>query len=152
MGKPIYIKVEKTINHSLEKTWETVALGFGNVSDYNPIIKTSKFDSDTRSGIGTKRHCDFEPKGYIKEEIIEWNDKKSFKLKFIETSTPMAFLESQFHFKEDEGKTIITQEFWYRMKAPMGWLSGLMKGKMKSTLEGGLIGLEKYLNNSYGSK
>ena len=64
----------------------------------------------------------------------------------------MAFLESQFHFKEAEGKTIITQEFWYRLKAPMGWLSGLMKGKMKSTLEGGLIGLEKYLNNSYGSK
>ena len=146
MGKPIYLKVEKTINQPLDKTWNTVALGFGNVSDYNPAIRSSKFDSETKSGIGTKRHCDFEPKGFIKEEIIEWNDKKSFKLKFVESSVPMAFLESKFTFNETEGKTKITQEFWYRMKAPMGWLSGLMKGKMNKTLVDGLNGLEKHLN------
>jgi len=104
MGKPIYLKVEKTINQPLDKTWDTVALGFGNVSDYNPAIRSSKFDSQTKSGVGTKRHCDFEPKGYIKEEIIEWNDKESFKLKFVETSVPMAFLESKFTFNEIEGK------------------------------------------------
>ncbi len=141
MGKPIYIKVEKTIDRPLEQVWETVALGFGNVSDYNPAIKTSKFDSDVKSGVGTKRHCDFEPKGYIKEEIIEWNDNESFKLKFNESSVPMAFLESKFSFVSENGKTKIIQEFWYRMKAPMGWFSGLMKGKMKKTLLDGLNGL-----------
>lgn len=146
MGKPIYLKVEKTINQSLEKAWETVAIGFGNVSDYNPAIKSSKFDGEIKSGVGTTRHCDFEPKGFIKEEIIEWNENESFKLRFIETSVPMAFLESKFSFKEVDGATTVTQEFWYRMKAPMGWLSGLMKGKMKATLENGLEGLANYLN------
>ena len=80
-----------------------MALGFGNVAEYNAAIKTSKFDSDVKSGVGTKRHCDFEPKGYIKEEIIEWNDNESFKLKFIESAVPMAFLESKFSFKTENG-------------------------------------------------
>ena len=146
MGNPIYLKVDKSINQPLEKVWEIVAIGFGNVANYNPAIKNSKFDSEIKIGIGTKRHCDFEPTGYIKEEIIEWNNKESFKLKFIESSVPMSFLESKFSFEEIDGITKVTQEFWYRMKAPMGWLSGLMKGKMKSTLEKGLDGLSIYLN------
>ena len=146
MVKPIYFKVSKTIDQPLGKVWETVALGFGNVSNYNPEIKTSKFDSEQTEGVGTIRHCDFQKSGYIKEEIIEWNDKQSFKLKFTESSVPMAHLESKFNFEGKNGKTILTQEFWYRMKAPMGWLSGMMKGKMKSKLESGLNGLENYLN------
>ncbi|MEQ9304576.1 MAG: SRPBCC family protein [Marinoscillum sp.] len=146
MRRPIYLKVSKSINQPLSKVWETVALGFGNVADYNPEIKHSKFDSEQKEGVGTRRHCDFQKSGFIKEEITEWTDKKSFKLKFTETSVPMAFLESQFSFKEEGKTTIVTQEFWYRMKAPLGWLSGSMKGKMKSTLENGLNGLEAYLN------
>lgn len=147
MGKPIYLKVEKDLDHPLDKVWETVALGFGNVANYNPEVKTSRFDSAQKSGVGTRRHCDFPKRGYIKEEIIEWNDKESFKLRFTESDLPMSFLESKFSFDEQNGKTKLTQEFWYRMKAPMGWLSGLMKGRMKSTLENGLDGLEDYLNS-----
>lgn len=145
MGKPVYLKVSKTFDQPLEKVWETVAVGFGEVSNYNPEIKDSKFDSEKKAGIGTRRHCDFKKSGYIKEEITEWNEKEYFKLKFIESSVPMAHLESKFNFKEADGKTILTQEFWYRMKSPMGWLSGLMKGKMKSTLQNGLEGLDSYL-------
>ncbi len=145
MGTPIYLKVNKTINKPLSDVWETVALGFGKVADYNPEIASSNFDSDQTSGVGTKRHCNFPGRGYIKEEIIEWEEGKSFKIRFIESSVPMGFLESTFHFTEVDGKTEITQEFWYRMKSPMGWLSGLMKGKMKKTLENGLNGLEQHL-------
>ncbi|WP_428236435.1 SRPBCC family protein [Gracilimonas sp.] len=148
MGKPIYLKVEKTIDQPLEMVWETVALGFGNVSDYNPEVKDSRLVSDRRSGIGTRRHCDFPKKGYIVEEITEWVDKDSFKVKFIESSIPMGFLESKFSFQSREGQTLVIQEFWYRMKAPFGWMSRLMKGKMKSTLESGLLGLENHLKRN----
>ena len=58
----------------------------------------------------------------------------------------MGYMKSKFTFKEIDGKTSLTQEFWYRMKAPMGWLSGLMKGKMTKTLESGLDGLDTHLN------
>lgn len=147
MGKPIYLKVEKHIDQPVEKVWDVVALGFGNVAEYNPEIKSSRLDSAVTLGVGTKRHCDFQKNGYIKEEIIEWNDEESFKLSFTESSVPMAFLQSKFTFESYKGGTKLTQEFWYRMKAPMGWLSGLMKGKMKTTLENGLQGLDEYLNN-----
>lgn len=145
MGKPIYLEVEKTIHQPLEVVWSTVAGGFGKVSEYNPAIKFSRLESDSSSGIGMVRHCDFQKSGYIKERIIAWEEGKSFRLQFTESSVPIAILESQFDFEEHDGKTIITQKFWYRMKAPMGWMSGLMKSKMQSTLEIGLQGLENYL-------
>ncbi len=148
MAKPVYLSVNKTIDQPLEKVWKTVALGFGHVADYNPEIKSSRFETDQLSGIGTKRHCDFHNKGYIKEEITAWDPLTSFQLKFTTSSVPMSVLESKFSFEEKEGMTIVTQAFWYRMKAPLGWLSGLMKRKMKSTLEKGLNGLETYLNNN----
>lgn len=146
MGKPIYIKVEKQLDQPLSKVWEAVALGFGNVASYNKALKASRLDSEITSGIGMQRHCDFPKKGHIKEEIIEWAENKSFKLKFTESSVPLAVMESKFTFQDNKGKTILIQEFWYRMKAPMGFLSGMMKGKMKKTLVTGLDGLENYLN------
>lgn len=145
MKDPVYIKVEKTIDQPLAILWDTVALGFGNVSNYNPEIKSSSFDSGTREGIGTKRHCNTNDGGFLKEEIIEWNPSKSFKLKLTDSSFPMAMIESKFTFQEIGGATKITQEFWYRMKSPMGFLSGLMKGKMEKTLRSGLNGLEAHL-------
>ena len=147
MGKPIYLKVEKTIDQPLEKVWRIVAIGFPNVSDYNPEIKSSRSESNNQYGPGAIRHCDFPQKGYIKEKIIEWEDHRFFKLSFIETSVPMALLQSKFSFERQNGGTKITQEFWYRMKAPMGWMSGWMKGKMRKTLVNGLNGLEVFLEN-----
>ncbi|MBL1214245.1 MAG: SRPBCC family protein [Ignavibacteriae bacterium] len=148
MKNPIYIKVEKTINHPMAAVWKTVALDFGYVSKYHPDVKSSKFDNEIKQGIGTKRHCNTNDGGYLKEEIIEWNEKQDFKLKLVESSFSMAMIESKFSFQEIGNSTKVTQEFWYRMKSPMGWLSGLMKGKMRKTLENGLIGIEKHLNKT----
>lgn len=146
MGKPIYLKVEKTIDQPLDKVWETVALRFGDVAAYNPEIAESRFDSEIKSGVGTRRHCEFPKSGYIKEEITDWKDGEYFELKFLESSVPMGTMRSKFNFHEVAAdKTRIIQEFWYRMKAPMGWLSGLMKGRMEKTLKSGLDGLEEYL-------
>lgn len=148
MKKAICIQVEKRLNLHIEKVWEAVAEKFGEVAVYNPAIKKSKLDSDITKGIGCQRHCDFNPKGYIKEQIIEWDEKRMFRLQLIESSVPLAFLESKFIFQEiEDGKaTLITQTFWYRFKFPMKWMGVLMKGKMKKTLIDGLNGLEEYLN------
>lgn len=146
MGKPTYLKVEKTILHPPEVVWQIVALGFGEVSMYNPEIKHSKLDSKLTSGVGTRRHCEFAKKGFIKEQIIEWNDGHSFKLSMIHSSVPMEFLESKYSFEQKESNTHVTQEFWFRLKSPMGWASALLKGKMRSTLKNGLDGLEFFLN------
>lgn len=147
MRKPVYIKVEKEINAPLEKVWEQVALGFGNVCLYNPEIDKSNFESQSKQGVGTIRHCEPKGGGFLKEEIIEWKELENFKLKMISTSFPMAMIESKFSFQERNNNTVVTQEFWYRMKSPMGWISGLMKGKMRKTLENGLNGLQKFMTN-----
>ncbi|MBO3697452.1 SRPBCC family protein [Roseivirga sp. E12] len=148
MANPIYLKVVKTLDHPLDVVWNKVALNFGYVSEYNPAIQDSRYDSETKTGVGTKRYCKFAGKGgFIKEEIIDWQDNESFMLTFTETSAPMSVLKSKFHFKEINGKTELVQEFWFRMKAPMGWMSRMMKGKMRAVLVDGLNGLELSLNS-----
>lgn len=139
--KNIYLKVSKEVPAPLEKVWEKVALGFGEVARYNPAIEASRFDSDQKAGVGTRRHCDTADGGYLKEEIVDWNEMENFTLNLVETSFPMATIESKFSFQKKGNNTLVTQEFWYRMKPPMGWLSGLMKGRMKKTLVTGLNGL-----------
>jgi len=148
MRKPIYIKTNRLINQPIEKVWSEVALGFGNVANYNPEIKASKFETDQKEGIGTQRHCDTKDGGYLKERIIAWESQKFFKLELVSSSYPMSLIESKFSFERHDSQTMVVQEFWYRMKPPMGWLSGLMKGKMTKTLNSGLEGLENYMLNN----
>ena len=57
----------------------------------------------------------------------------------------MSYFRSKFIFKEENGSTQLVQEFWYRMAPPIGWMSVMMKGKMKKMLQGGLDGLDKHL-------
>ncbi len=147
MGKPIYIKVNKKYNHSSDKIWGAIAMDFGNSSSYNPDIKNSYLESDIKSGKGTKRHCDFHPKGYIKEEIIDWKDNEYFELEMLDSSFPMGFFKSKFSFSGNNETCEVTQEFWYRVKFPMGWISGLMKNKMKNALINGLDGFEKHFDS-----
>lgn len=149
MAKPIYIKVEKTFNHPKSKVWETVAVNFDGVSNYSPGVAKSNFIGEKKECIGTARHCDFPKKGWIEEQIIEWNEGVDFKVEKTASSMPMKFMESKFIFEDaGEGKTKMTQEFWYRMGGPMGFLSGMMKGKMTKMLNNGMEGLDKYLTHN----
>jgi len=128
--------------------WSTVALNYGDVANYLPSVKASHFMGDKRACVGTQRHCDFQKKGWIEEEIIEWNEGESFKLKFLQSSMPMKMMESKFHFKEVDGKTEMTQEFWFRMGGIMGFMSGMMKGSMTKMLNDGMDGLDQHLSSN----
>ena len=141
-------KVE--LDAPLKQVWKSVALNFGNVAEYNPAVDRSEFISDIRAGVGTKRLCHVDPKGFLKEEITQWEEGKSFELEVTETSFPMDRIVSLFTFTPSGNKTILQQDFWYRMKFPMGWMSRMMKKQMQKTLIEGLEGLDYYLR--YGQK
>ena len=147
LGNPIYIKVKKKYNQPLNKIWGVIAIEFGNSSNYNPDIKNSYLESEIKSGKGMKRHCDFYPKGYIKEEIIDWKDNEYFELEMLDSSFPMGFFKSKFSFSGNSETCEVTQEFWYRVKFPMGWISVLLKTKMTKALHNGLDGFEKYFES-----
>ncbi len=146
MRKPVYVKVTRQLPFDLQQVWQAVALGFGKVADYNPEIKFSRYESERREGTSTIRHCDFQGGGFIKEEIVEWQQPDYFGLKMLTSSVPLKDLRSKFKFKKSPGGTLVVQEFWYAFKPPLSIFQGLMKRKMTRTLENGLKGLETYLN------
>ena len=61
---------------------------------------------------------------------------------------PMKMMESKFHFKEVDGKTEMTQEFWFRMCEIMEFMSGMMKGSMTKMLNDGMDGLDQHLSSN----
>lgn len=145
--KLTHLTADVLLNAPLEQAWEVIARGFGDVAQYNPAIAQSEFLSEQREGVGTGRLCHVDPKGYLKEQITKWEPQRFFELEVIDTSFPMHTVRSRFTFLPLGEQTRIKQDFWYRMKAPMGWLSGLMKGQMQKTLDVGLSGLAHYLDH-----
>ena len=147
MAQPIYIKVEKTYNHTKEQLWENVASNFGEVYKYSPGIVTSNFMGDKKNEVGTSRRCEFPKNDWIEEEITEWNEGANFRLKFIKSSMPMKVMESKFIFEDlGDGKSKLTQELWYRMSGFMGLFSGMAKGKFTKMLDAGLKGLDEHIS------
>lgn len=147
MSEKIYIKVQREFDFPVEILWETIAAKFGKVSNYNPQINSSRLVGELSPGIGAVRYCVPVEGGFLKEEIIEWEELSDFKLKLIDSSFPMSIIESKFSFVNEHGKTIVLQEFWFKLKPPFGWFSWILKGKMTETLVAGLKGLDEYLKN-----
>lgn len=145
MKAPVHLRVERVIDAPLRKVWDTVAHGFGQVSAYNPAIRSSTLISSERSGVGCTRRCVPMEGGFLEERITEWEEQRRFKLILLASSFPMAVLESEFTFTPVDGGTRVQQDLAYRMRAPMCWLSSLMKGRMRKTLVRGLDGLAVYL-------
>ncbi|NNF58062.1 MAG: SRPBCC family protein [Rhodothermaceae bacterium] len=145
--KLIHLTADVTLDVPLERAWEVVALGFGDVAQYNPAIAASEFTSEQRAGVGTGRLCHVAPKGFLKEQITRWENQRFFELEVVDTSFPMHTVTSRFSFTPLGERTRVKQDFWYRMKPPMGWLSGLMKKPMQKTLDEGLNGLAHYLDH-----
>lgn len=147
--KLTHIVAEATLNASLDEVWNLVALQYGHVARYNPAIASSEFTSRQTAGVGTERLCHVAPKGYLREAITKWEDQDFFELEVVDTSFPMHKIISRFTFAEVGAKTHLRQDFWYRMKGPVGWASGMMKGRFLKTLNEGLEGLAYYLEHEH---
>lgn len=146
MAKVAQLTTIKTFNHPIDKVWETVAVNYGQVYQYMPGVKASDFIGEMRACAGTQRHCDFDKKGWIKEEITDWKEKESFSLKMIDSSMPMKMMTSTFHFKEEGNNTTLRQEFNFQMGGIMGLFTGMMKGKMQKMLDDGMKSLDQHLS------
>ena len=69
---------------SPESVWAVLA-DLEAVQHYNSGVKHAKYISAEREGIGASRHCDLNPKGWVKERVIAWEPQRAVTMELYES-------------------------------------------------------------------
>lgn len=143
-------QVERIIPASAERVWETVGVGFANVSDYHGgIVKSELINGSTKSEVGCERICqlDNDGKKYVKEKLTAYNPSTmSFKAQlYSSTGVPTVPEYTYAKYKvepinENSCKVIITQV--YRTKP--AFLGSIAKRQFVKYTEDQLVFIEHY--------
>ena len=143
------VQYEMVVNTTPKKAWEILA-DFGNVGKFHPQLESSKSvnGSAAKAELGCDRECvitDGKKKIYVKEKIIDYVEGQYYTYDFYEWKNfPLNKSLNTFGVKMNgEGKTVIYSIINYRLKP--GFLTILMKGKVRSSARESLLGYKHYL-------
>lgn len=130
------------IKMPIEKVW-AILDDFGGVEKFSIGVEKSPIIGEKNSGLGAKRHCVFYDKTSVVEEIIEYDEKNSFKVVLTEHSMPMKAMYAGFRVEKvtDESCEVSMHMDFVVKFGLLGSLMGLMmrpvmKGVQKKLLSG----------------
>ncbi len=120
------------LNVSKQEAWEVLA-DFGNAHKYFNGIVDAYLTSETKTGVGTIRHCDLPKmmgmKQYIDEEITHWQEGECFTYIVTKTAAPIKNGIATWTVKGDDNNATITVHIEFEPKGLMGLL---MKNKLQT--------------------
>ena len=135
-----------TIQQPINKVWAILS-DLTAMGNYMPGIQEVHLTSETKQGVGAARHCIFEDGLELHEQVVTWEEGKSYTLqttKFV--NVPMKENEITFSLEENGSSTTVYQSMHYQMKgglfAPM--METFAKGTMIKALNNALAGLKDY--------
>ena len=139
---------EVKIDAPVEKVWKILA-DFGGIYKFNPGVPNSYSTSQSNSGVGATRHCDFLPTGGVEERITEWNENSDYKIEIYEGKGVPPFKTAVAHLSvaPDDNGTIVKMSLSYRLKfGPLGALMDamLVRKQFQKAVPGILAGLRHY--------
>ncbi|WDE05199.1 SRPBCC family protein [Thalassomonas viridans] len=137
------VKSALKIKATAEKVWEILD-DFGGVEKFSFGVEKSPIIGDKHSGLGAKRHCIFYDKSGVYEEIVAYQENKSFRVVLSEFSMPLETMYAGFRVEkisETSCEVFMDMEFVVKF-GPLGALMGMvmlrpvMKGLQKKMLSG----------------
>ncbi len=124
------VKQSIALNTSKHEAWRVLA-DFGNADKYFKGIVNSYLTSETKTGIGTIRHCDLPSmmgmKQFIDEEITDWKDGEEFTYVVTKTAAPIKNGTATWRVRGDGRQSTIFVDIRYQPKGLMGYM---MKSKL----------------------
>lgn len=135
------------INTPVEKVWKVLA-DLEAVHFYNPTVKNARYTSSNKEGKGASRHCEVLPKGYVKEQVIEWEENHVIGIELVEHQWPVAFMRWRTELQPKGDATLVTQDLEYENKFGIFGkiLNALvMRKKLDQTLTQVFQGLKEYV-------
>ncbi len=133
------------IDAAPEAVWAVLGR-FMHIDEFAPLVKSVDALTDGKDGTGSKRRCNFDDGTSVVEEVTEWVDNRSYRVRLSElTAMPLHEAQAELAVEPiDGGRSIVTWGMDYRVKfGPFGWLLGqtMMKLMMGKILDGNLKGL-----------
>ena len=138
-----HVEVKMRVNIPAMKVWEVLG-DFSSIERFSTAVEKSPILDGISSGLGTKRKCDFYDGSSVIEEIIDYQEGKSFKVELTEYSMPLKSLFAEMKVEEvDATASDISMSMDFVVKGGLfGWFMGfsmmrpMMKGIIKKTLTG----------------
>ncbi len=106
---------EIVINTPVEKVWKVLA-DLESVCFYNVTVKSARYASSNKEGKGASRYCELLPKGYVKEQVTEWEENRVLAIELIEHQWPVAFMRWRTELQPKGDATFVTQNLEYETK------------------------------------
>jgi hypothetical protein len=140
---------EIKINASADKVWG-VLTNLDEVAGYNKAVKSAKYISGNKTGVGAARQCEME-KGHIKERVTRLDERKSVSMELYESNWPLKFMRWTTEVTEtDNGDTFMKQVTEYEPgMGVMGRIMNalVMKNKFNKILNELFIDMKLYVES-----
>lgn len=137
------------INASIEKVWD-ILTDLEQIGNYNPLVKSVKYISENKKGIGSSRECTFNPKGGAKEKVTAIDPLKSISMEMFESDWPLKYMGWTNKLHEENGQTIVTTITNFQMKfGALGRLMEtlVMRPKFNKVLDDLFANFKEYVEN-----
>ncbi len=123
------LKAEIVIKTPKDQVWQ-VLKEVGDIAKFHPLIKKSFATTDTKSGMRARRTCELLPMGQMLEEVVQWEEGKSFTMEVIggKMLPPHYFMRGTIELSDMGSQTKASFTFSYKLK--FGVLGRLMNALM----------------------
>ena len=140
---------EIQVDAPIEKVWAVLA-DIEAVQDYSPGVVKSYCTSDMREGVDASRHCDLLHTGTVEERIVDWRDGEQYSIEIYASSEVPYTGVAHFSVKRDGVGTIVTEIMDYMPSddTPIALEGKSLQGLVSKVIEGNLVGLKHFVENS----
>ena len=110
------------INAPPDAVWSALA-DIGSISIWNPGVTASHTTSDVVSGLGATRHCDLGTRGFLEEQVVEFDEGSAITMRITDSNMPIEHADVRFVLEPETAGTRVTVSPQYRVKfGPLGIL------------------------------
>ncbi len=140
-----------TINSPKETVFQVLS-DLEKVQEYNPMVLSAYYISDTHHAIGASRECQLAGNDIVREKIIDYKKNHYITMELYEHNWPLFFMKWKTELlRIDEKTTQLSQTLEYKMK--FGLIGTIldrlvMRKKLDKTLQETFISMKKYIENA----
>jgi carbon monoxide dehydrogenase subunit G len=142
------LEIERTldIDATPEKAWAVLGR-FMHIDQFHPRISKVDVLSEAQTGTGARRRCHFKDGSSVVEEVIDWQEGRSYRAQLSGFSMPLNTAIARLAVEPlGEGRARLSMGMQYEVKyGPIGWVLGktMMANMMGKLFMVVLKGLEE---------
>lgn len=140
--KVIHIQGEIFIPSPVADIWTYIGTDFDKIQNYSAGVKKSYYaNGHFQSVVGSERNCEVYPKGYVTEQITEFDvDNRVLKFEVTDGDIPIKMAIGTWELYETDGGTRVVEKADFQMK--YFFMNGYAEENFQQGINQNLAGLK----------